>query len=437
MSTGTPTGAPGATRPLLLAGARLADGRTVDVSVSGGRIQEVAAAGLLGAADRLDLTGYLLLPAPVEPHAHLDEAFSADTAGRDAADADVADTAEATHRRITEAALLGLGHGAVVQRTQVRIGGVRALARLEGALAAGRSLRGLMELQVVALPGPLTGSLGRQGRALLREALAMGAHAVGGCPDLAREPDPTGFLRIAAGLAADVGRPLDLHTDAWDGLRFTRLTDALTNVLTLLPTRVTLGPCPGLGLLTGEGLARVADRLAAAGITVTCLPQSGRCAASTPGPDSIPAPVPALVPPPVPARLPVAELRTAGVTVAAGSGALRDRANPVGRPDPLEAAFLLAAGGALDPEAAYACVSSAAREVLGLPPVRVEAGFPADLLAVRGEDLRGALSGGHSRVVLHAGRIVSRTSAVREYADADGPAVPRQGRGGSAPGCPA
>ena len=134
--------------------------------------------------------------------------------------------------------------------------------------------------------------------------------------------------------------------------------------------------------------------------------------------------------------MPVAELRAAGVVVAAGSGALRDRVCPVGRPDPLEAAFLLTASGALEPEAAYGCVSGAARELLGLPPVRIEAGFPADLLAVRGEDLPGALSGGHSRVVLYGGRIVSRTSAVREYAQAEGPAVPRQGRG-EAPGSPA
>ena len=433
MSTDTPPGGHGTARPLMLAGARLADGRAVDVRISGGRIEAVGAAGGLRAADRVDLTGYLLLPAPVEPHAHLDEAFTASDApgpgealgpGGTLGPGGIspgADTAESAHRRVTEAALLGLGHGAVVQRTQVRIGGVRALARLEGALAAGRSLRGLMELQVVALPGPLTGGQGAQGRALLREALAMGAHAVGGCPDLVRDPDPTEFLRIAAGLAAEAGRPLDLHTDARDRLRFARLTEALADVLSRLPTGAVLGPCPGLGLLTRDALARAADRLAVAGITVTCLPQGEHCVGSAAGPVS--------------ARLPVRELRAAGVTVAAGSGALRDRANPVGRPDPLEAAFLLASGGALDPEAAYACVSGAAREVLGLPPVRVEAGFPADLLAVRGEDLRGALSSGHSRVVLHGGRIVSRTSAVRDYADADGPAVPRQGRGGG-PGRP-
>ncbi|MBC3993658.1 hydrolase, partial [Streptomyces sp. AC563] len=55
---------------LLLSGARLADGRTVDVRLSGGRVDAVGTAGSLAPGARVDLSGYLLLPAPAEPHAH-------------------------------------------------------------------------------------------------------------------------------------------------------------------------------------------------------------------------------------------------------------------------------------------------------------------------------------------------------------------------------
>ncbi|MBB1253609.1 hydrolase, partial [Streptomyces sp. OF3] len=53
---------------LLLCGARLADGRTVDVRLAGARIEAVGTAGSLRqSADhpgsRVDLDGYLLLPA--------------------------------------------------------------------------------------------------------------------------------------------------------------------------------------------------------------------------------------------------------------------------------------------------------------------------------------------------------------------------------------
>jgi cytosine deaminase len=62
----------------------------------------------------------------------------------------------------------------------------------------------------------------------------------------------------------------------------------------------------------------------------------------------------------------------------------------------------------------------------------VEAGFPADLLAVRADRLAGALSLAYSRIVIHRGRVVARTSAVREYGDSTATAdlgLPRQGRG--------
>jgi cytosine deaminase len=124
-------------------------------------------------------------------------------------------------------------------------------------------------------------------------------------------------------------------------------------------------------------------------------------------------------------------LRAAGVRIAAGSGALRDAWNPVGRGDPLEAAFLLAAQGGLSAAEAYEAVSAAARAAMGLPEVRIEAGFPAELLAVRGEGLPGVLSQAYSRMVVHRGRVVTRTSAVREYCDSDSEAasaLPRQGR---------
>ena len=72
---------------LLLCGARLTDGRTVDVRLGGGRIEAVGTAGSLTpgparkSAARVDLGGYLLLPAPAEPHAHSDTALSAEPPG--------------------------------------------------------------------------------------------------------------------------------------------------------------------------------------------------------------------------------------------------------------------------------------------------------------------------------------------------------------------
>ncbi|ROR43848.1 hydrolase [Kitasatospora cineracea] len=395
---------------LLLTGARLLDGRVVDVRISGDRIQAVGTVGSLGplpalpgqptvtTGARIDLSGYLLLPAPAEPHGHHDSAFAA------ALPEPAPDGPAELVRRATESALTSLGYGATAQRTHVRIGDAHGLRRLEAVLTARQALRGLAELQAVAMPRLLTGRAGADGRALLRDALKLGADAAGGCPDL--DPDPVGYVQAVLDAAAEADCPVDLHTNAADQAQLARLVAALAPHR----PRVTLGPCSALP----PGGAGV---LAGAGIRVACLPQNGGCTG--------------LEGPPIGLRPSlVREFAHARVALTAGAGALRDPSNPVGRADPLDAARLLAASGALSPEAAYDAVSAQARTTLGLPPVRVDAGFPAELLAVRGDTLDGALSGGHSRLVVHCGRIVSRTSAVREFADTVTLALPRQNHPG-------
>ncbi|MFD8686791.1 amidohydrolase family protein [Streptomyces sp. NPDC059651] len=398
---------------LTLCGARLADGRIVDVRLGGSRIEAVGTAGsLVAPGARVDLRGHLLLPAPAEPHAHSDTALTADGAGADAP-GPASQHPDDVQRRATEAALLQLGHGATALRSHVRIGDIQGLGALEAVLQARRSLRGLADLTAVAVPRLLTGVAGAGNLAMLRDALKMGACAVGGCPDL--DPDPTGYAEAVLEVAAEHGCSVDLHTDSDDAAwlaRFAAMAGGMRH-------RVSVGPCGGLSRLPGDVAARAADQLAASGVTVICLPQGG-CSGSEHRDTA-----------------PVRLLRAAGVRVAAGSGALRDLANPVGRGDPLEAAFLLASQSGLRAEHAYEAVSSEARRAMGLPEVRVEAGFPAELLAVRGEQLAGVLSLAYSRIVVHRGRVVARTSAVREYCDseADGSfGLPRQGRPDSGTG---
>ncbi|WP_240135377.1 amidohydrolase family protein [Streptomyces sp. MUM 178J] len=404
-----PDGATADTTALLLYGARLTDGRTVDVRLSGGRIEAVGTAGSLTPAPRctrVDLNGYLLLPAPAEPHAHGDTALTADNPGP------VSYAVEDVQRRATEAALLQLGHGATALRSHVRIGDVQGLGPIEAVLQARRSLRGLAELTAVAVPRLLTGIAGADGLAILRDAVKMGAAVVGGCPDA--DPDPSGFTEAVLEVAAEHGCPVDLHTHGEDPARLARLAAMAGG----LRPGVTIGPCAGLARLPREVASRAADQLAAAGVAVVCLPQGGCAGVEQRG------------------TPPVRLLRAAGVRVAAGSGALRDVTNPVGRGDPLEAAYLLASQNGLRAPEAYAAAAGAAREAMGLPEVRVEAGFPAELLAVRGERIAGVLSLAYSRIVVHRGRVVARTSAVREYCDSAAAValeLPRQGRPDPAP----
>jgi cytosine deaminase len=90
------------------------------------------------------------------------------------------------------------------------------------------------------------------------------------------------------------------------------------------------------------------------------------------------------VAPPRPHRHP--PLLEAGA-VAAGADNLQDHFNLVGRADPMETAALMVAAGHLLPAEAYEAVSASSRALLGLPPVRIVPGAPAELLAIRADSL--------------------------------------------------
>jgi cytosine/creatinine deaminase len=400
---------------LVLAGVTVASGETVDVRVERGRIAAVAAAGRVrpAAGDRrMDLAGYLLLTAPAEPHAHLDKALTGSSARNPSSDLAGAIAAWEAHcpsvsrrdvvERANRVALLLLGNGVTAIRSHVDVGtiGMRALDAL---VEVRESLRGQLDLQLVALPGtPLGGLAGADNRAALREALARGADAIGGCPHL--DPDPRACLEVCVELAAALGRPLDLHMDETLDPRVLWLEDLAELVAGAgLERDVIASHCVSLCAQPPTVAARVAAAAAAAGIAVVCCPQTGLFLQGR----GRPAPPRGLTA--------LDALLDAGVTVAAGGDNLRDPFNAVGRGDPLETASLLVAAGHLEPAVAYATVSAGARAAIGLEDVRVEPGFPAELLAVRAASVEEAVAAAPpERLVLHRGELVSRTTVIRE-----------------------
>jgi cytosine/creatinine deaminase len=386
--------------PLTLRNLTLPDGGRADIRLAGGRIEAIGSF-----ADGEDLEGYLLLPAPVEPHAHLDKAFSADLVPNPSGDLLGAVKGWLAHRptmsekditlRAEKALWTYLAHGATVVRTHVDIGediglrGLHAIAKLDG-------------LQVVAFgANPLSGVEGAGNRALLRDAIDAGADAVGACPAL--DPDPRGCIDAVLELAAD-RVPVDMHVDESldpEPCTLSLLADAAAG----FPHQVVASHCVSLGMMPQPRMREIAGRVAAAGIAVVCLPQTnlylqGRDHATSP-PRGLTA---------------VRALREAGVTVAAGGDNLQDPFNIVGRADPLETAALLILAGHDTPENAYAAVSNDARRALGLPEVALRPGSPADLLAIRATSPREAIATAHpERVVIRGGRIVARTTLKTDW----------------------
>lgn len=406
---------------LLLNGPLLASGQVVDVLLSGERIEAVGAVGTLPTAGRqLDLTGYLLLPAPAEPHAHLDKALTAgdipnpggDLTGAIEAWLRYAPSMARTDivRRATDALLLSLGNGATAVRSHIDVHSTVGLTCLEALLAVRDALKDELDLQLVALVGPpMTGLAGANHRALLRAALEMGADAVGACPYL--DPAPEQCHRLCLDLAGEFGVPVDLHTDETvDDQVLTLPYFAELVADSGFPYGATASHCVSLGMQPPEVAREVAEKVATAGMAVVCLPQTNLYLQGRAHLSAAPRGLTAL-----------RALRAAGVTVAGGGDNMQDPFNHVGRGDPLETASLLVAAGHLSPGDAYAAVSQSARAAMGLPPVRVEAGFPAELLAIRARSVDEAVAGASAdRIVVHRGRMVSRTTVVREFPSAGG-----------------
>lgn len=412
--------------PLVLTSARLADDREVDVTIVDGVIVSVEPASTRASAASptklsapnqggrvLDLSGMMLLPAPAEPHAHLDKALLANRVRNESEDLpgaiDAIVSAYATMTdddlvaRSTEAIAIAISRGFTAIRTHLdcRVGiGTRSVRRL---VEVKQQLADLIDLQIVALAGYITdGAEGNENRRLLIESLSAGADLVGGTPSL--EPDPIAATRDFVAVAAEYGVGMDLHVDETTDTSMLALQELADEVLsTEFPYPVTASHCVSLGMQDADRQRRVAEAVAAAGIAIVTLPQTNLYLQGRQTPCATPRGLTA-----------VDALRASGVTVAGGGDNWRDPFNPMGRIDPMETASLLVTAGHQRVQSSYNAVSSQARRAMGLPEVRVAVGYPADLLAIRGTSLADAIAdGSEHRIVIHAGRLLAHTEAVR------------------------
>lgn len=392
---------------MLLRNAVLPDGRQVDVRVCLDTIDAVdAALTPTEGEETIDLDGRLLLPAMAEPHAHLDKAFLAERFENPTGDLiGAVEAMEANRHLITlddiaergeRAARLLAVNGATAIRTHADTTLDNGLRSVEALIGVRDRLRGICDIQVVALTGwTIKGGEGNATLDLLREAIAMGVDLVGGCPHLDEsiEAATDNLLEIAAA----AGLPVDLHTDETldeHALGLEYLADRI--LATGFPHPVTASHCVSLGVQTEAVQRRVAEKVAAAGISVVALPHTnlylqGRTdrVRQARGLTAIPA------------------LREAGANVCAGADNLQDPFNLVGKGDPLETAALMVMAGHYLPVDAYESCSSRVRVAMAMPPVSVAAGSPAELLAVRAASVREAIAfQPHDRITIHRGRVI-------------------------------
>lgn len=395
---------------MLLRSATLADGRIVDIRICLDTIDEVAAS-LTAQSDEhvIDLSGHLLLPAFVEPHAHLDKAFLSERFANDAGDLMGAIVAMQQNRhfityadtvkRAERAVRLMVRNGASAIRTHADTTTENGLMSVEALAEVRRRTADICDIQIVSLVSwPVTGAAGADSRTLLREALERGADLVGGCPHL--DDNPEGANETLLEIASEYQRGVDLHTDENLDPQKNGLEDLARRVLASgFEYSVTASHCVSLGSQTLRRQDEIAELVAAANISVVALPHTNLFLQGREHQQSMPRAITA-----------VKALKARNVNVCAGADNLQDPFNPMGRGDPLETASLMVMLAHLLPHQGLDVVSANARQALGLPPVLVESGSIADLVAIKVKSVREALAfGPPERIVLHRGLVVSPT----------------------------
>ena len=215
------------------------DPESSEILIEEGRFKAIGTD--LGETDEvIDLEGRLVLPPYVDPHLHLDYIFS----GLGEGNANISGTLfegiqrwsdnkkELTEEKVRESALGGIrkevSHGVQYIRTHVdvtdpNLTGMKALIKLR------EELKDIVTLQLVAFPQE--GFFRYEGgEALVREALEMGADAVGGIPhfEISYEHGVESLRRIVD-MALEFDVMIDIHCDENDdpNSRFLEVLNAL------------------------------------------------------------------------------------------------------------------------------------------------------------------------------------------------------------------
>jgi len=345
----------------------------VDVGVRHGIIAVVDTTVQDVAVVEIDARGGLIAPGLVNGHAHLDKALTADRVpGGPRGIQGLADlqraiaamreikrafTAEDVHHRAVAAARLAVQGGTSLLRTHADVDPIVGLTGIEGLLAARETCAPWLDMQIVAFPQE--GIFRAPGtETLLREALRIGADAIGGIPALDDRPDE--HVDLVFQLAREFGCPVDMHVDESDRPEDFTLPYVIERTRQAgMAGRVTVGHISSLAVLPDEVARPTIQALAEAGISVSVNPIVIKIT-----------------------RL--RELLDAGVTVMFGSDNLRDPFYPLGNAHPLGTALLACQLGSLGGEAdlmrAFDAISTDAARALGVRNYGVAVGRPADLV---------------------------------------------------------
>ncbi len=400
--------------------ATLASGEVVNLHLDGGQIASVGQDAGAVAVERIDAQRGLLLPAFVDTHIHLDTAMSrgrvsepdgtlsgAIDAGREAKRLFTVEEVRGRSRGVIHASVMS---GTTRLRSHVDVDSSTGLTALKGVLAAARDCAYFAEVTTVAFPPE--GILRAPGTAeLMVEAMRSGADIVGGMPYRERtEEDQREHIRICFDIAQQFGADVDMHVDETDDGSVRNLEMVIDEtVRRQWHGRVTVGQVFSLAAADDAHAARMIAGCRDAGIAVVSNPMTNLVLQGRGDVDLVRR-----------GATRIAELLAAGVDVSFGQDCVLDAVTPFGRGDMLEVALFAAHAAhlttAADLDLVLAGVTSApARSWRISDRYGVHRGARADLQLFAASTWPEALRRQDPPThVWHSGRLVARSSVVRE-----------------------
>lgn len=403
----------------ILHNARLEDDcPLVDIGIEAGRIvvieTNLAANVSPNATQHWDLQGRVVLPGLVDAHTHLNttyttienqsgtlleaiEVWRRVKQGRTYADI------QATARKALQTAV---ANGVTAMRSHINIENSGKFVALEALLDLREQMRGVIDLQLVALAW--SGG-GLENRETMEQALMMGADLVGSVPALFT--DPHHDIDVAFAIAERFGKPIDLHIDETEDPHMLTLEYLAEQTIKHgMEGQVTAGHCCSLAFVDQDTAARVMDKVAEAQLNIVTLPS---CNLVLMGRN---------MQPPPRGTTRVKELLARGVNVCAASDNVYDPFNPFGSYDLLQIANLNGhiahMSGKAELYTSLHMVTTHPAQTLGLSNYGVAVGMTADLVVIDAYRVLDAVVSPPMRLAtFKAGRLVVQTKIKRFWHD--------------------
>ena len=405
---------------LLVKNAQLRDrDETADILISNGKFIRIEKSLRIEneKIDVIDAEGNLLTPTFVNPHLHIDKAFTA-LGGRFGVEESLEESIKVMHdkkRNYTEEdvkrrALLvikeSVKFGVTKIRAHVDVDMIAGLRALKGCLSAKKETEDIADIQIVAFPQE--GIFRDPGtEKLMYEAMNLGVDVVGGMPthEWVTEESKR-HVDFVFELAKNYDKDIDMHMDQMkdpfaQSLEYT----AFKTIKEGFQGRVTAGHCTSLAYQNDAHAKKVIELLKVANINICSNPQVLAIMGVDPEPRTR-------------GLTRVRDLVEAGINVGCAQDTICDGFHIFGNGDPLDYGLLMAYQAQYNStdkiKIVYDMITSNSARIMRLSDYGIKVGNPADFNIIFAENESEAFRRRPSRLIYRKGELVAKYNSYGE-----------------------